>query len=54
MVNSSEKSFIFHSDMFGDANSNAQLQYLRDGVLMTEAEENKLHQVTSIRVILGN
>ena len=35
--------------MLGDASSNVHMQYLRDGVLMTEAEENKLNQ-TSIRV----
>ncbi|CAF2975896.1 unnamed protein product, partial [Rotaria socialis] len=36
-------------DMLGDASSNVHMQYLRDGVLMTEAEENKLHQTSLIR-----
>lgn len=30
--------------MLGDASSNVHMQYLREGVLMTEAEENKMHQ----------
>ena len=37
-------------DMLGDASSNVHMQYLRDGVLMTEAEENKLHQTSFIKV----
>ncbi|CAF4575793.1 unnamed protein product, partial [Rotaria socialis] len=41
---------LVHSDMLGDASSNVHMQYLRDGVLMTEAEENKLHQTSLIRV----
>ncbi|CAF3679720.1 unnamed protein product, partial [Rotaria sordida] len=36
-------------DMLGDANSNIHMQYLREGVLMTEAEENKLNQVSLIK-----
>lgn len=36
--------------MLGDASSNVHMQYLRDGVLMTEAEENKLHQTSFIKV----
>ncbi|UJR15901.1 hypothetical protein I4U23_002824 [Adineta vaga] len=32
--------------MLGDASSNVHMQYLREGVLMTEAEENKLHQTS--------
>ena len=34
--------------MLGDASSNVHMQYLREGVLMTEAEENKLHQTSSL------
>ena len=40
---------LIYLDMLGDASSNVHMQYLRDGVLMTETEENKLNQ-TSIRV----
>lgn len=36
--------------MLGDASSNVHMQYLREGVLMTEAEENKLHQTSFIKV----
>ncbi|CAF4046693.1 unnamed protein product, partial [Rotaria sp. Silwood2] len=36
-------------DMLGDASSNVHMQYLREGVLMTEAEENKLNQVSLIK-----
>ncbi|CAF1132972.1 unnamed protein product [Adineta ricciae] len=34
------------TDMLGDASSNVHMQYLREGVLMTEAEENKLNQTS--------
>jgi hypothetical protein len=37
-------------DMLGDASSNVHMQYLREGVLMTEAEENKLNQTSFIKV----
>jgi hypothetical protein len=36
--------------MLGDASSNLHMQYLREGVLMTEAEENKLNQTSFIKV----
>ena len=36
--------------MLGDASSNVHMQYLREGVLMTEAEENKLNQTSFIKV----
>ena len=36
--------------MLGDASSNVHMQYLREGVLMTEAEENKLHPTSFIKV----
>ena len=36
--------------MLGDASSNVHMQYLREGVLMTEADENKLHHA-SFKVI---
>lgn len=36
--------------MLGDASSNVHMQYLREGVLMTEAEESKIHSNTAIRV----
>ncbi|CAF1526533.1 unnamed protein product [Rotaria sp. Silwood1] len=36
-------------DMLGDASSNVHMQYLREGVLMTEAEENKLNQTSLIK-----
>lgn len=39
-----------HLDMLGDASSNVHMQYLREGVLMTEAEESKLNQNAAIRV----
>lgn len=39
-------------DMLGDASSNVHMQYLREGVLMTEAEENKLNQTSFIKVKL--
>ncbi|CAF4205658.1 unnamed protein product, partial [Rotaria sp. Silwood2] len=35
--------------MLGDASSNVHMQYLREGVLMTEAEENKLNQTSFIK-----
>lgn len=38
--------------MLGDASSNVHMQYLREGVLMTEAEENKLQQTSFIKVRL--
>ena len=38
--------------MLGDASSNVHMQYLREGVLMTEAEENKLNQTSFIKVKL--
>ncbi|CAF3574520.1 unnamed protein product [Rotaria sordida] len=37
------------TDMLGDASSNVHMQYLREGVLMTEAEENKLNQTSFIK-----
>ena len=37
-------------DMLGDASSNVHMQYLREGVLMTEAEENKLNQTSFNKV----
>lgn len=48
---------IYHNlleclDMLGDASSNVHMQYLREGVLMTEAEENKLNQTSFIKVKL--
>lgn len=36
--------------MLGDASSNVHMQYLREGVLMTEAEENKLNQTSFNKV----
>jgi hypothetical protein len=36
--------------MLGDASSNVHMQYLREGVLMTEAEENKFNQASFIKV----
>jgi hypothetical protein len=42
--------YIDDLDMLGDASSNVHMQYLRDGVLMTEAEENKLNQTSFIKV----
>lgn len=36
--------------MLGDASSNVHMQYLREGVLMTEAEENKNNQTSLIKV----
>jgi hypothetical protein len=42
--------YINDLDMLGDASSNVHMQYLRDGVLMTEAEENKLNQTSFIKV----
>jgi hypothetical protein len=36
--------------MLGDASSTVHMQYLREGVLMTEAEENKLNQTSFIKV----
>ena len=40
----------WYLDMLGDASSNVHMQYLREGVLMTEAEENKLNQTSFIKV----
>ena len=40
----------FKLDMLGDASSNVHMQYLREGVLMTEAEEQKLNQTSFIKV----
>ena len=37
-------------DMLGDASSNVHMQYLREGVLMTEAEEQKINQTSFIKV----
>jgi hypothetical protein len=37
--------------MFGDVSSNVHMQYLREGVLMTEADENKLNHTSFIKVI---
>ncbi|CAF4974859.1 unnamed protein product, partial [Rotaria socialis] len=37
------------TNMLGDASSNVHMQYLREGVLMTEAEENKLNQTSFIK-----
>jgi hypothetical protein len=37
--------------MFGDASSNVHMQYLREGVLTTEADENKLNHTSFIKVI---
>ncbi len=36
--------------MLGEGSSNVHMQYLREGVLMTEAEENKLNQTSFIKV----
>lgn len=36
--------------MLGDASSNVHMQYLREGVLMTEAEEQKINQTSFIKV----
>lgn len=37
-------------DMLGDASCNVHMQYLREGVLTTEAEDNKLNQTSFIKV----
>ena len=44
------KRFRVRLDMLGEASSNVHMQYLREGVLMTEAEESKLNQNAAIRV----
>jgi hypothetical protein len=36
--------------MLGDASSNIHMQYLREGVLITETDENKLNQTSFIKV----
>ena len=36
--------------MLGDASSNVHMQYLREGVLMTEGDESKLNQTSFIKV----
>jgi hypothetical protein len=36
--------------MLGDASSNIHMQYLREGVLITETDENKLNQASFIKV----
>ncbi|CAF1056669.1 unnamed protein product [Adineta ricciae] len=36
-------------DMLGDASSNVHMQYLREGVLMNETEENKLHPTSFVK-----
>jgi hypothetical protein len=36
--------------MLGDASSNVHMQYLREGVLMPEGEDNKLNQGSFIKV----
>ena len=36
--------------MLGDASSNVHMQYLREGVLMNENEENKLHPTSFVKV----
>jgi hypothetical protein len=36
--------------MLGDASSNVHMQYLREGVLMTDGDETKLHQTSFIKV----
>jgi len=41
---------FYYLDMLGDASSNVHMQYLREGVLMTETEENKLNQTSFIKV----
>lgn len=45
-----KKYLLIYLDMLGDASSNIHMQYLREGVLMTEVEENKLNQTTLIKV----
>lgn len=49
-IQTHRSSSSIHLDMLGDASSNVHMQYLREGVLMTEAEENKLHQTSFIKV----
>ena len=36
--------------MLGDASSNVHMQYLREGVLMNENDDNKLNQTSLIKV----
>ena len=37
--------------MLGDGSSNVHMQYLREGVLLNETEDNKLNQTSFNKVI---
>jgi hypothetical protein len=45
-----KKYFFLYLDMLGDASSNVHMQYLREGVLITEGDDHKFNQSSLIKV----